>query len=210
MKVSVVIPAYNEEKQIESMLRSVVKARKNGIVNQVIVVDDGSEDDTLRKAKEHNSIEAIGLDQNLGKAQAMQRGVKESKHSDILFLDADLIGLKAKHIKKIVGEYEKEDCDMVVGIFHKGKWYTDISQNIFSSHLSGQRILSKRVWNKLDLNKVGEFGVEMALFKMGLSTREVRLEGLSHVLKEEKRGFLNGLQARLRMYFHVVKVFLSK
>jgi len=205
MKVSAVIPAHNEQERIADVLDVVVGCSK---LNEVIVVDDGSKDDTFKVAKRFPGVKVESLGSNKGKTQAMNRGVEVAKSPHILFLDADLKGLEESHIEKMIDKYQ--DCEMVIGIFHKGKWHTDLSQKIFSSHLSGQRILSEQTWNNLNLNKVGEFGAEMALFKMNLSVREVKLEGLTHVLKEEKMGFLNGLQARLKMYFHVVKAFLFK
>jgi len=146
----------------------------------------------------------------LGKTKAMNHGVQNSTHPNILFLDADLKGLKVKHIEKIVGAY-REDQKMVIGVFHKGELHTDFSQKFFSWFLSGQRILPKDFWNKLEIENIESYGAEIALlplaFKEGVSIRKVKLEGLSHTLKEQKRGPQKGICDRFKMYFDIVKSF---
>lgn len=125
-----------------------------------------------------------------------------------MFLDADLLGLKSKHVDKMARTYKDGNWDMVIGVFHKGRLNTDISQKI-SPHLSGQRVLSREIWEKLNRSKAEEFGVEMALTKLSLSenlsTTKVKLTGVTHVMKEEKRGFAEGIKSRLKMYGNIIK-----
>lgn len=213
MNVSVVVPAYNEEQQIEAVLKPVVQAKKEDLIKEVIVVDDGSEDGTARVVKNcAASVELIELPQNKGKAYAMDQGVKQANCPHILFLDADLIGLRVDHVGKMIDTYRKSDCQMVVGIFQGGRLNTDLSQRFLSSHLSGQRILPKQFWLENVKDPEG-FEAEITLFGKALSrkdvkTKRIKLQGLSHVLKEEKKGLLKGLQERLKMYCHVVRGFI--
>lgn len=206
MKVSVIVPAYNEADRIETVLEAINNA---DLVNHIIVVDDGSTDRTAEKIRESSvNVELISLDQNTGKANALSRGVDSAPDKTLMFLDADLRGLKPEHVDDMIRTYDQNDLDMVIGVFHKGRLNTDLSQKI-SPHLSGQRILSVDIWNKLDKSKAEEFGVEMALTKLSLAenltTAKVKLTGVTHVMKEEKRGFAEGIKSRLKMYKNIIK-----
>ena len=209
MNLSVIIPAYNEAERIGDVLDVVIKSDS---VDEIIVVDDGSKDNTFVVAKRFPSVKVEYFGENRGKAYAMNRGVERSSYSNILFLDADLKGLKKEHIDKMIDKYE-EGYEMVIGVFYKGRWSTDFSQKFISSHLSGQRLLTTEVWNNLDMDGIEGFGVEAKLSSLNLNTGKVRLTGLTHAKKEEKRGRLTGLKARLKMYFQItisyIKQFLS-
>ncbi|MEF8847243.1 MAG: glycosyltransferase family 2 protein [Candidatus Paceibacterota bacterium] len=206
MKVSVVIPAHNEQERIVDVLEVVVGCPK---INEVIVVDDGSEDDTFMVANTFSRVKVERFRKNKGKACAMNRGVKLTNNPNILFLDADLKGLGEEHIEKMINEYEK-GYEMVIGIFHKGRLSTDFSQKFISSHLSGQRLLSKEIWDSLDLDIEQGYGVEATLSGMDLNSKKVRLEGVTHIKKEEKRGFVQGIKERIEMYYQVTKTYLSR
>ncbi len=208
MKVSVIIPAYDEEKRIGAVLEVVC----NSEVDEIIVVDDGSSDKTAQVVEGWPcSVELVCLENNQGKASALTQGVRRASNSTLFFLDADLKGLRLDHIEKMVKEYEKADSEMVIGVFHKGRLNTDISQKV-SPHLSGQRILSREIWERLDLSQAEKFGVEIALTKLslkeGLSTCKVKLTGVTHVMKEEKRGFVEGIKSRFKMYGDIIKTTL--
>jgi glycosyltransferase involved in cell wall biosynthesis len=92
--LSVVFPAYNEEETIHLVIErtdSVVK--KTGLRYELLVVDDGSEDDTrqevLRSSKENGSVRLVGYADNLGKGFALTRGFFNSLGDLIIFLDGD-------------------------------------------------------------------------------------------------------------------------
>jgi dolichyl-phosphate beta-glucosyltransferase len=95
MKLSVVIPAYNEEQRISATLGKII-----GYFNthepadtEIIVVDDGSEDKTSevvnRYATEHKNVRLIVCEKNLGKGYTVKVGVSAAVGDNILFTDAD-------------------------------------------------------------------------------------------------------------------------
>ena len=89
MGVSVIIPAYNEEKYIGEVLEVVTDIPG---LTEVIVVSDGSVDKTVEVAERY-PVKVIDLVTNVGKGGAMMAGVKEAKGNYVFFLDADLIML---------------------------------------------------------------------------------------------------------------------
>ena len=88
MNISVVIPAYNREKTIERCLSSVLNQTYRPL--EIIVVDDGSNDDTIKKINDMNNDSIRIIQQtHLGAQAARNRGIKEAKGDYIAFLDSD-------------------------------------------------------------------------------------------------------------------------
>jgi len=210
MRVSVVVPAYNEAGRIGAVLDPIVASTH---VDEVIVVDDGSEDGTAEEARGF-PVRVVSLPENRGKAAALAIGVCEAKNDALMFLDADLVGLTREHVDRMVRTYEGEGLDMVVGVFADGRGPTDFAQKI-NPYASGQRVLSRKLWDRARENvEEMNFGIEMALSRLaskeGWNKEYVKLEGVTHVLKEEKRGLVNGILDRLKMYGDMVKWLFKK
>ncbi len=202
--VSIIIPAYNEEKTIEN----VVRVSKNiSAVAEVIVVNDGSEDNTALLAEEAGA-KVISLPTNAGKGGAMMVGVKNSVGNIILFLDADLIGLTEKHIQELLLPVLSKAEDMTIGVFGHGRLTTDLAQ-FFAPFLSGQRAVKREIIEHISDLDATRFGVEVALTRYStehnLNVREVELADLTHLMKEEKLGMIKGFLARLKMYWEIAQ-----
>ncbi len=210
MKVSAVVPAYNEASRIGAVLKPLVDCSS---VDEVIVVDDGSDDQTAEAARQY-PVQVIKLETNCGKAKALDEGVGRARNNVLLFLDADLVGLTKEHVDRFVSLYEQSGTDMVVGVFANGRKNTDFAQK-FNPYASGQRMLTKKLWRRAKVN-VDEmnYGIEFALSRLavkeGWTTEKVKLEGVTHVLKEEKRGFSDGVQERIKMYGDMIKWLFKK
>jgi polyisoprenyl-phosphate glycosyltransferase len=213
METSVVVPAYNEAGRISSVLRPVIASQW---VDDVIVVDDGSDDGTADEARLF-SVQVIQLPTNSGKAAALDCGVSLAKNDTILFLDADLVGLTTAHVDKLIRSYHDMKLDMAVGVFANGRKKTDIAQKI-NPYASGQRVLTRKLWERAKqcVTEFAEvdFGIEFALSRLAAKedwvTEYIKLEGVTHVLKEEKRGFKQGMIDRFKMYGHMFKWLFKK
>ena len=111
MYLSVIIPAYNEEKNIEKTVRSVFGYLKSrNIEHEIIVVTDGSTDktaDIVRLLKtELSTLELIVLEKNMGKGFAVKTGMLKAKGDFRLFTDADN-ATTIDHIEKMMPYFEK-------------------------------------------------------------------------------------------------------
>ena len=93
--LSIVIPAYNEARCITEGLTAIARhLSSRGVESELIVVDDGSTDDTAAKvvafAKTHPSVRLIRNERNLGKGAGVKRGVLAARGEYVFFMDADL------------------------------------------------------------------------------------------------------------------------
>lgn len=94
--LSVVIPVYNEDKSIKNSIQETIKFFNAHSFNyEIIIVDDGSKDDTVKIAKEtaeglNSNVIIFKNDVNYGKGYSLKKGIMSAKGEIILFFDADL------------------------------------------------------------------------------------------------------------------------
>ncbi|MDD4280824.1 MAG: glycosyltransferase family 2 protein [Candidatus Methanofastidiosa archaeon] len=113
MRVSVVIPAYNVERTVAEVVGRCDPSY------EVVVVDDGSSDDTYEVASETRA-RVVRHAANKGKGQALVTGLAHAEGDIIVFLDADLQHLP-EDIPAIVAPIESGTHDMVIGSRRLGK-----------------------------------------------------------------------------------------
>ena len=90
MKLTIIIPCYNEEKTIGIIIDKVKKTNLQQIKKEIIVVDDGSKDSSLEILRSITDIYLIENRNNLGKGGAIQKGLSKSTGDYIIIQDADL------------------------------------------------------------------------------------------------------------------------
>ena len=115
--ISVVIPVRNEEKNIDTLLKS-LESQKYGKTNfEVIIVDDHSTDDSVEKCKErlqNLTTFSLGKDEN-GKKAALTRGIKHAKGGIIVTTDADCL-LPADWLTTINSAFQDNQINMAAGM----------------------------------------------------------------------------------------------
>lgn len=92
--LSIIIPCYNEEQTISKLLDKVLNVKLKQIKKEIIIVDDGSTDNTVsivkEKIKKHKNIHLVTNSKNVGKGFAIRTGLKRVTGNIVLIQDADL------------------------------------------------------------------------------------------------------------------------
>lgn len=116
LTVSIIIPAYNEEDSILTVLQAVAKQRSDSVDLEVIVVDDGSKDRTLEVVRSHPELysKLIPLSPNGGKGKAVKAGLAAATGEFVLIQDADLEYDPADY-PILFAPVLKRQADMVIG-----------------------------------------------------------------------------------------------
>ena len=125
MKLSIIIPCYNEEKTLKKIVSRVMKFNSHN--KEIIIVDDCSSDNSPEIIKDllnnYDSIQSHRHIKNLGKGAAIKSGIEMSKGDIILIQDADL-EYNPKEYDKLLRPFLEADADVVYGSRFLGGDYT--------------------------------------------------------------------------------------
>lgn len=208
--ISIIIPAWNEEKRIVSTLKSIHHAvGASGAASfpkyEVIVVDDGS-DDLTYNAAQHATVR-LRHERNEGKAAALETGVFHSKGEMLVFLDADLEHT-AGYFTDLLIPILEDKADMCIAQFpppmRKGGFglvkhlaaYGIYRLSGFRpvAPLSGQRALRREVFNHTRSLSRG-FGIEVGLTidaaRAGFRLQEVMIPFAHRETGRNLEGFIH-------------------
>jgi cellulose synthase/poly-beta-1,6-N-acetylglucosamine synthase-like glycosyltransferase len=128
-KVSIIIPAYNEEENIGIALDSLLKVNYPKDKLEIIVIDDGSTDNTYKIAKSFNKVKVFKKERG-GKAKAVNFGVKRASGDLIMVLDADCV--LPKNSLELMARYFNDKQTMAVvpslKVFKAKNWLERVQQ----------------------------------------------------------------------------------
>jgi glycosyltransferase involved in cell wall biosynthesis len=184
-RTAAIIPAWNEAATVGAVVYAALDAR---LVDEVIVVDNASTDATAAEAAAHGA--RVVSEPVPGKGQAMRAGVAAAGDAEVVvFLDADLVGLRPDHVDALVATVASGRAAMACGLFDRGP----VANPIFLASLpvlTGQRALRRELFDALDAADIAGYRVEAALNSLVAQRNLVRhdevLDGLWHRTKEEK------------------------
>ncbi len=135
--ISVIVPAHNEEATIAETIIRLSRLQKELPDMEIIVVDDGSTDNTQQKVQSFSNVIYIRHAKNEGKGAALATGIKASSGEVIVVQDADLEYFPEK-IPELVKPILAQEADVIYGTrVSKG-----IPEGMSSSHYVGNRLLS--------------------------------------------------------------------
>ena len=225
MKISIIIPAYNEEKKIQDVIDDIKNTRIN---DEIIVVDDGSSDNTFELAK-RTGVKVFRHSYNRGYGAAIKTGIRNASGDVVLFIDADGQH-KAEDIEKVIEPIQ--NYDMVVGARSKGSVISNFRRSgkmfmkKYASYLAGKEIPDLNSGLRAVKKDVAlEFmhlypngfslttTITIACILSGYSVKYVPIETLERVGKSKIKPFSDGfnfimLITRTTMLFNPFKVFL--
>ena len=113
MNYSLIIPIYNEGHTLQLLLNKLDKLKNDNI--EIIIVDDGSNDNTQDILNENGLFIIFKNKINSGKGASIKRGIKLANNQNIILIDGDL-EIDIDQIPKLIKKYEKSDKDVLAGI----------------------------------------------------------------------------------------------
>ena len=197
--ISCVIAAYNEEKGIGTVLQAAVK---HPLLKEVIVVDDGSRDRTSEIVAQFPEVKLIRHPVNKGKSASVADGIAAAKGDYICALDADLIGITADSITRLIAPIKEGKADISISLRENCPWFY---RPIKLDFLSGERVYAKKfLAEHLDeVRALRNFGLEVfmnrLIIRQKLRVIIVYLPGVISPLKYSKEGVWAGLKGDIGM-----------
>jgi len=149
VRLSVVIPAYNEEATIEEIVRTVRSVRIEGVSLEIVVVDDGSKDRTGDICRSLSAvIDIYERQENQGKGAALRRGIACATGDIVLIQDADL-EYSPSDYPRLLAPILSGKADVVIGSRFAG---SDAHRVVYFWHMVGNRFLTLLSNFMTDLN----------------------------------------------------------
>jgi len=139
-KVSCIIPFWNEDKRLFTVLDEVIKVKN---LAEILCIDDASNlDQSNMLKKAYPNIKLVRLDKNVGKSGAILEGLKYTQSNFILLLDADLRNLKHSEIENAINAVKQtHDIDMLILRRIKAPFFVKLTRGDVLS--TGERIVKK-------------------------------------------------------------------
>lgn len=190
MKLSVIIPVFNEKKTIKAILD---KVKKLSLVNDIVIVDDGSSDGTrkiLKSFLKQKKIKIVFHNKNQGKGSAVKTALKHVKGDYIIIQDADL-------------EYDPRDYSKLIKPVKEGKAqvvygsrFTGEHRNMFFWHMQANKFLTL-ITNILYNTTLSDMETCYKLFPVDLA-RQLKLKSKRFDFEPEITAKI--LKKRIRIY----------
>lgn len=187
--ISVVIPALNEAKTIHEVVSFCFTSP---LVKEVIVIDDGSIDNTVALARDAGAD--VYISSMLGKGASMHDGLLKAKQDIVLYIDGDIFNFSNELIELMVSPLLKNECDLVKGKFQRKAGRVTIltarpmlkaffpELAAFEQPLGGVIAGKKELLNKLEFES--DYGVDIGLlidaYKANAKIQEISIGYLDH------------------------------
>ena len=205
-RISCIICAFNEAPRIAAVLGVV---SSHPLVDEIIVVDDGSTDGTAEVVKRFPAVRLISSPVNRGKSFAMATGVASARCDLLMLLDADLTGLAVEHITALAAPVLSGEADVSLSLRRNSLLpYRAIGLDF----VSGERVISRSLLSEAqeEIHRLPRFGIEIfmnhRIIARRLSIAVTHWPHVTQARKTEKLGFWKGIRAEWRMIADLLQV----
>ncbi len=204
-RISLIIPAHNEEENLGCVLRVVTQVPE---IDEILVVVDACSDKTAEVAQKYG-VKILIRKASKGKGEAMIDGVKHTTGGILMFADADLENLTVRHMQKVLEPVIEGRASMSVGLRDRIFGLGALIPKLFPMYaIGGERAMTREFFDLIpkDENTL-DFGIETVMNyfakKHKLKVAYPILKNLHQVIKEKKWGFWRGLISRIGLFWQV-------
>lgn len=227
MRVSIIIPVYNEERLIRETVDRVRRSNVSPHEKEIIIVNDGSTDRTgeiLAQLSSPGGIDIITLDRNHGKAYAIRAAIPRATGDIILIQDADL-EYEPEEYPELIEPFSDPSVKVVYGSrFRKSSWpknmkvsnwlankvFTRVTNLLYNARISDEgtayKVFRRNILESLSIRGNGfEFCAEVTskLLKRGIGIVEVPISYVARSRKEGKKpSFRDGVIILWALFRH--------
>lgn len=223
MFTSIIIPAYNEGERIKDTLDNIVDI---DIIDEIIVIDDGSKDNTrsILENYKHKKLKFHTQNPNQGKGKALEKGLEmmDSKAEICVFLDAD-VGETSSEVVKIITPVINNECDVSIAKFRPAKKKGGMGfvkrlakESVYKltgvsldSTISGQRAFKREVIERFKTIPSGygvEVGMTIDILRWNYTVSEYLVDMTHNETGRDLKGFIH----RGKQYYHIKKIVNKK
>ncbi len=207
-KISCIIPAYNEEKNIWNILKILTSLKDNSIY-EIIVINDCSSDNTEKIVKKYSKVFLINNNKNLWKSKSVAKAIEKSKWDYIFLLDADLLNLSSENIYDFTSVILDNSCDVVFA-FIKNSWPLFPFKEI--DYCTGQRILSKKILleNIKKMKSLPSYWLEVfmnnIIIKNNLRLKVIPWPNVENDFHQNRLWFIKWWKRNFKIWRDIIKI----
>jgi glycosyltransferase involved in cell wall biosynthesis len=197
--ISCIVCAYNEADRIRSILDVI---HCHPALTEVIVVNDGSTDDTEALIRKYPTIRVLSHTPNRGKTYALSRGIAAARCEYLMLLDADLAGIKPADIDALAAPVMRGEADVSISLRSNSLW---VYRQFGLDFVSGERVVPKWLLESAveAMQRLPRWGGEVYMneifIRRACRISVVRWPRVLNIRKYEKAGFWRGTIAEMKM-----------
>jgi glycosyltransferase involved in cell wall biosynthesis len=222
MRISIIIPVYNEEHSIQEIVKKIISLEFNQFAKEIIIIDDGSTDNTskiLKNFQKYEDLKIVTHRKNLGKGMALRRGIEDSTGEVIAFQDSDF-EYDPEELPKLIDQirggeyvvYGSRFLGTVKGMsfifFIGNKFLTFLTRLLYGVSITdmetGFKVFRREVLENMSLQSKG-FEIEPELtakvLKKGYRIKEIPINYVGREKEQKKITVRDGIVA----FFTLIK-----
>jgi glycosyltransferase involved in cell wall biosynthesis len=204
--ISCIVCAYNEAERIRNILDVIVG---HPALGEVIVVNDGSTDDTEALIRSYPTIRVLSHTPNRGKTYALSRGIAAARHDHLMLLDADLSGVTAADIDSLAAPVMRGEAEVSISLRSNSLW---LYRQLGLDFVSGERVVPKWLLKSAveAMQRLPRWGGEVFMneifIRQGCRIAVVKWRRVLNIRKYQKVGAWRGALAEAKMIADATRV----